>query len=51
MLHDMPDNQKIKQMNPAGSGLSHGSSMLRINNNVFNELEKNSIKRKNNDNI
>lgn len=35
---DMPDDQKIKQMNPAGSGLCRG-----INNNAFNELEKKTV--------
>ena len=48
---DMPDDQKIKQMNPAGSGLCRGCSTLRVNNNAFNELENNSINRKNNNNI
>lgn len=37
---DMPDDQTIKQIIPAGNGLYHASSMLRINNNVFKETGK-----------
>ena len=37
---DMPDDQKMKQMIPVGSGHCHASSKLRINNNIIKETGK-----------